>query len=85
MTTLYEDSPIANLLAMVERCAPKMMRCGGGSLEQNTNHRKAGSVTPEMKQRIVEMARSGAKWRDIADAVGVSQGYAWKVAHRNAK
>jgi len=82
MITLYEDTPCANLIALVERCAPKFMRIGGGSLSQSIHFRPPGSVTEEAKARVIEMAEAGATMRAIQQETGVSVGYAWKLARK---
>lgn len=63
-------SPIGDLLDMIERCAPMMMRVGGCAAGINTPN--AGSrVTPEMKRRFEDGVRAGRNIKEIAAETGV--------------
>jgi len=61
------NSPIADLLDMIERRAPLFMAAGG--LVENSGTMR-GPITRAEVERMREMARSGYSAQQIADEIG---------------
>ena len=71
--TVDGASPVGELLDLIARKAPLMMRCGGGHLpqEQPQRHRHASvALTSDEKQRITMMLHKGMPLCAITRAVG---------------
>lgn len=82
IANLYnEESPAAQMLAMIERCAPILMRAGGGALSREQSqiaHRPR--MSPEQKDTVLRLARTGRyNGTEIADMVGTSQSAVCKL------
>jgi hypothetical protein len=74
IANLYNDESTASrVLDLIARCAPRLMRCGGGPLTQEPEH-KRWRHTPEERARILELGRLGTlSPTQIAKHVGSTQ------------
>lgn len=86
IANLYTDeSPAARMLDMIARCAPRMMRCGGGALSREESHGGTRSRhTPEQIARIVALGRERKLNATlIAKAVGSTQSATQKILEKH--
>ena len=76
IANLYNDDSIATrMLSLIERCAPKLMRSGGGALSREQSqieHRPR--MSPDQRETALRLARTGRyTGTEIAGMVGTSQ------------
>jgi DNA-binding NarL/FixJ family response regulator len=77
MLNIESDTTIADLLEMVARRAPILMRAGGGPLikerlcKYDRDH-KAPKVTEEQRKEWRKLVREGRHPKDIAEECGVA-------------
>lgn len=97
IANLYNDeSPAARMLDMIARCAPKLMRAGGGALTRDYPERcKDGGdtrwddrakwvrTTPDQRAHILALAREGTHSEaEIVKLTGVKQSAVNKLLAR---
>lgn len=70
---LFDESPTSRCLSLIARCAPRMMKAGGGALSQEMDESHANPVSPKEARRFLKMAQSGMSSRKIAREVGRTQ------------
>lgn len=86
IANLYTDeSPAARMLDMIARCAPRLMRCGGGALSSEESHGGTRSRhTPEQIARIVALGREQRlNATQIAREVGSTQSATQKILEKH--
>ena len=86
IANLYtEESPASRMLDMIARCAPRLMRCGGGPL-QREDSQEFGRLkhTPRQVETILALGRTGKfSATEIAVRVGSNQTATRKVLMRH--
>lgn len=77
-----DGETVGILLDMIERCAPKFMRRGGGSISSEIRHCK---VTEDRVNKILRLKREDPciTQMEIARQVGVSAKSVWSVLKRH--
>lgn len=77
----YNDrSGIANLLDMIERHAPKLMRQGGGALSREAGDGSAPArITEQQRRQVIALTREGRMRKDVAARTGVSKSMVCKI------
>lgn len=86
IANLYTDeSPAARMLDMIARCAPRLMRCGGGALSREESHGHGRSRhTPEQIERIIALGRQNKlSATQIAHIVGSNQAATRKILEKH--
>lgn len=91
-----EESPASRMLDMIARCAPKLMRAGGGAItkdyperckdagaKQWDNRAKWTRTTPEQRAHILALARTGTHSEiEIVKLTGAKQSAVNKLLTR---
>jgi hypothetical protein len=74
-TAIDNESPAARILDLVARCAPKLMRAGGGSLSRELIYiAHYNPMTDEQRTEALALAKLGVMTAtEIARRVGSSQ------------
>lgn len=83
---IYDRDSIAErCLALIEKHAPRFMRCGGGSLPRDQQRmQKENRLRPEQKARIIELGRAGLlTGTEIAREVGATQSSTHKLLRKH--
>ena len=80
-----DDSPAARMLDLIARHAPRLMRCGGGSLpREQMDHVTRARTSPELVACIVALGREGRlNVTQIAREVSSTQSVAFKILARH--
>ena len=80
--TLDSGSGISQLLDLVARKAPILMRCGGGPLAQE-HETGRGQLSAWKREEALSLARAGLNGTEIALRVGATQSQICKLLHRS--
>lgn len=86
IANLYaEETAASRMLDMIARCAPRLMRCGGGALQGEEQHgREHSKHTPEQIARIVALGREQRlSATDIARECGSTQSATQKILEKH--
>lgn len=80
LTVQRDPSPITELLEMIERRAPLLMRVGGGSL--GDEQLDAGvHLSPEKEAQVRQLFINFKSLSKVAQLTGVSYGHVCKLTH----
>lgn len=82
--TLDRESAAYNCLRLIERCAPKFLKMGGGGVAQEQlRAHKQNRTPPEVKAKVIQIARTG-KYDSamVGQMAGVTQSVAWKIIRK---
>lgn len=86
IANLYSgESAASRMLDMIARCAPRMLRCGGGALSSEESHGGTRSRhTPEQVARILALGREQRlNATQIARVVGSTQSATSKILEKH--
>lgn len=83
---MNNETTAARCLSLVERHAPRLMRAGGGTLQQEQHHRShAPRMSAEVREKALEMILAGKLGgTEIASVLGVVSRQIFKLAAKHA-